>query len=127
MDPNQIGLFSLAERRLAWADRRQTLLAENIANADTPGWHSRDLKPFATILAGKASTVTASRTDPAHIAGRPGGPGAPHKSSGERAPDGNAVRVDVELSRVADTESAQSFATGIFTKYLGMFRLALGR
>jgi flagellar basal-body rod protein FlgB len=126
MDPNQIGLFALAERRLAWADRRQTLLAQNIANADTPGWRSRDLKPFAELLSTKIPPITPTLTNPAHMAAPRAVSGA-EKSRGERAPDGNSVRLDVELSRVADTETAQSFATGIFTKYAGMFRLALGR
>ena len=126
MDPNRIGLFALAERRLAWTDRRQTLLAENIANADTPGWRARDLKPFAALLAGTAPGIAPVLTNPAHMAARQAMPGA-EKTRGERAPDGNSVRLDVELSRVADTESAQSFATGIFSKYVGMFRLALGR
>jgi flagellar basal-body rod protein FlgB len=126
MDPNQIGLFALAERRLAWADRRQTLLAENIANADTPCWRARDLKPFAALLAGAGQTVTPTLTNPAHLSARRADPAA-EQVRGERAPDGNSVRLDVELSRVADTESAQAFASSIFTKYAGMFRLALGR
>ena len=29
MDPTDIGLFRLAERRLAWVDRRQQVLAQN--------------------------------------------------------------------------------------------------
>ena len=42
MDPTEtgvadIGLFRLAERRLAWVARRQELLAQNVANANTPG------------------------------------------------------------------------------------------
>ena len=45
MDPKRIGLFDLAERRLAWADRRQAVLAQNIANANTPGYKPHDLHP----------------------------------------------------------------------------------
>ena len=36
MDSTQIGLFDLAERRLAWADRRQALLAQNILLRNPP-------------------------------------------------------------------------------------------
>ncbi|HUB43399.1 MAG TPA: flagellar basal body protein, partial [Acetobacteraceae bacterium] len=48
MDPTQIGLFSLAERRLAWADQRQAVLAQNIANAATPNFQPSDLPSFAS-------------------------------------------------------------------------------
>ena len=40
MDPTHIGLFDLAERRLAWADQRQTVLAQNIANAEHAGFQA---------------------------------------------------------------------------------------
>ena len=50
MDPKTIGLFDLAERRLAWADQRQTVLAQNIANVNTPGYKPHDLRSFATTL-----------------------------------------------------------------------------
>jgi flagellar basal-body rod protein FlgB len=38
MGTTHIDLFNLAEQRLAWADRRQAVLAQNVANANTPGY-----------------------------------------------------------------------------------------
>ena len=75
MDPTDIGLFRLAERRLAWVDRRQELLAQNIANADTPDYTARDLPPFERALQRTApGTVPGvapalSQTSPLHLAG----------------------------------------------------------
>ena len=127
MDPSRITLFDLADRRLAHIGRRQEVLAQNIANADTPGWRSRDLKPFAELLARRGGDVAPVRTDPGHLAPLRGpGPKA-HASNGERAPDGNSVALDTELARVADTESQHSLVTGIYQKYLAMFRTAAGR
>ena len=51
MDPTRTPTVSLAERRLAWLENRQRVLAQNIANADTPGYQPRDLRPFAETLA----------------------------------------------------------------------------
>ena len=44
-------IFSLAERRMVWLDRRQATLAQNVANANTPGFRARDSAPFADALA----------------------------------------------------------------------------
>ena len=69
----EIGLFALAEQRLAWADQRQAVLAQNVANAATPGFQPSDLPSFASTLASVAS-VTPVRTQPGHLAGISGGP-----------------------------------------------------
>lgn len=124
MDGRGLELFELAGRRMAWAQQRQELLAKNIANASTPGWKARDLKPFAAALG--AATVTPLRTDRAHLAAGPPG-AASVVLKGERAPDGNTVKLDEQLTRVAETETTNTMVANIYTKYLGLFRLALGR
>ena len=101
------------------------MLAQNIANADTPGWRTRDLKPFAQLLAGGGG-VAPWQTQPNHIAPRHR-PDVGTKQGGERAPDGNSVVLDAELGKVADAESSHSLVIGLYTKYLGMFRTAAGR
>ena len=126
MDPSRIAVFDLAERRLAWVGRRQELLAQNIANADTPNWKSRDLKPFAALLA-KAGGVVPTQTSAMHLPGPRASRLKDETLAGERAPDGNAVALDVELSKVADAESTHALVTGLYTKYLALFRTAAGR
>lgn len=125
MDPASIGIFDLAERRMAWLDRRAAVLAENIANADTPGWKSRDLQPFTAALS--QAGVSPLRTNPLHLAGTVAGDPAARVLSGEAAPDGNAVRIDVELTKLADTETAQTLASNLWKSYIGLFRTALGK
>jgi len=125
MDPSRIALFDLADRRLAHIGRRQEVLAQNIANADTPGWKARDLKPFAGLLA-RSGSAAPWQTQPGHLAPRHGAPQG-QMPPGERAPDGNSVALDSELGKIADTESAHALVTGLYSKYLGMFRTAAGR
>ncbi len=126
MDISQIGLFALADKRLAWLDRRQEVLAHNVANADTPGWRPRDLGPFAATLSATAG-VTPIQTQPNHLPGtRAATPPGTAARPSERAPDGNAVSMQEQLMKVADTESSQELVTNLYTKYLGFFRLALG-
>jgi len=123
-----IALLDLAEQRMAWADRRQQILAQNIANANTPHWQARDLTPFAATLA-KAHGGSIALTQVGHMAGTGNGAAGQMavQKSGERAPDGNAVALDEQLTKVADTETAQELVTNLYKKYLGMFRVALGR
>lgn len=130
MDPSGIGLFRLAEERLAWLDRRQAVLAQNVANADTPGYQPRDIRPFNEVLARAGGTGSAAmaQTSALHLA-----PLAAHAPDllqprpQARAPDGNAVGMEQQLVKVADTGTAQELATTLYRKYHGMFRLALGR
>ncbi len=124
----KIAVLEMAEKRLAWADRRQQVLAQNIANANTPKFQPRDTLPFAAMLDRHKATELA-QTRPNHLAPLNGGNSglASLAKPRERAPDGNAVSLDDELTKVADTETAQELATGLYKKYLGLFRMALGR
>ncbi len=125
MDPTDIGLFRLAERRLSWVDQRQALLAQNIANANTPGYRAQDLPSFAATLAGQGEAL--ARTDPAHLAGAPSTAGARQQRGAGKAPNGNTVSMEQQLGKVADTSSTQELVTNLYHKYQGLFRTVLGR
>jgi flagellar basal-body rod protein FlgB len=127
MDATRINLLDLAQQRMAWADERQSVLAQNIANVNTPGYKPHDVKPFADALAG-AGVVAPVRTAPNHLAGT-----LPASTPGEvidrthlASPDGNAVALDEELVKVADTETTHQLVTSIYKTYLGMLRTAAG-
>jgi flagellar basal-body rod protein FlgB len=128
MDPSRIGLFDVAEKRLAWMAQRQAVLAGNIANVNTPGYRARDLTPFEQMLAG-SGTLAPVQTQPNHLAGTlPSGVASlTPQAAKARIIDGNAVAMDEQLTKVADTETAQSLVTSIWKKYVGLFGLALGR
>ena len=122
MDPTDIGLFRLADKRLGWVDRRQHLLAHNVANANTPAYEAKDLAPFTSRLSAALGV-----TDPAHFGGTVPTPGLSHARPHDRAPDGNAVSVEEQLGKIADTASTQALVTNLYRKYASLFRTALGR
>jgi flagellar basal-body rod protein FlgB len=116
-------LLSLADARMRYSERRTAVLAQDIANADTPGYIARDLPDFASLLGGmKLAPASAG----ASLA-RPGAAPQPRDTPGPMTPDGNAVDVEQTLARLADTDSKQRLATELYTKYLGFFRTAVGR
>ncbi|MCK8782766.1 flagellar basal body rod protein FlgB [Roseomonas sp. NAR14] len=129
--PTAADPIALAERRLQYLDRRQQVLARNVANADTPGYRAQDLQPFAALLAasGRSGGATLTRTSARHLeGGRDGEPLAVNDAdAAERSPDGNTVTLDRQAIKVAETDSAHALATSLRTKYLGLFRAALGR
>ena len=122
-----LSLFDLAERRLAWLDQRQSVLSQNIANADTPHYRARDLRPFADQLAVAQAAGRPVRTNPLHMTGLKDDSASAEGRSGEHAIDGNAVQLDTELSKVADTDTNQELVSDLFRKYANLYRIALGR
>ncbi len=49
------------------------------------------------------------------------------RSATDRSPNGNAVSLDREAIKVADTDTAHALATGLYRRWVGLFRTALGR
>jgi flagellar basal-body rod protein FlgB len=104
------------------------VLAQNVANADTPGFRPRDLVPFGRELQGQLRLAMA-RTSPGHGGGNPLAAANARTERGvaEVAPDGNAVSLDREAMRIAETDTAHQLAMAVHRSFTGMFRLTLGR
>ncbi len=123
--PASTDLFALAEKRLDWIDQRQRVLAQNIANADTPDYQARDLSPFEKLLSVKP--VTPTLTNPRHLLGRAQTASFTQTLPAERAPDGNAVNIETELTKVADDETNAALVGNLWKSYMGLYLDALGR
>jgi len=127
MDVSRTAPIVLAERRLAWLDARQRVLAENIANADTPQYKPRDLPDFAKVMERRAG-LAMSQTSAAHLTPAGGNPRAfRDRLATDAAPNGNAVSLDREALKVADTDGAHALTTNLHKSWLAMFGTTLGR
>ncbi len=132
MEFRQIPLIALAKERLGWLGQRQEVLAQNVANADTPGFRARDLKPqrFHELVAAAPDTVRMETTRSGHIESQSSGDGpfkvAEQRTVYEIAPDGNAVVLEEQMAKVSETALSYSLANELYRKQLGMFRIALG-
>jgi flagellar basal-body rod protein FlgB len=136
MNIDDMPLMAMIQQRMSWLSARQNVLAQNVANADTPGFTARDLKPinFEDILKGTTSPADAqsgtSVTDPRHISlTQPGGPSLTDYSApdGEDSPSGNSVSLEQEMIKVADTQAEYQAASNLYAKAIDMMKLAIGR
>ncbi|HEY7998337.1 MAG TPA: flagellar basal body rod protein FlgB [Pseudolabrys sp.] len=130
-----IPILSMLRTRLQWSQQRQAVLAENVANADTPSYHSRDLAPlkFQAPVQGAApplTTVALTRTENGHIAGIGQGD-SPFQSKSEGnyevRPTGNAVNLEQEMMKVAANQMDYQAVTALYSRSLSLLKTALGK
>ena len=130
MDLNGIPLFSLMTGRMSWLSARQTVLSQNVSNADTPNYVAHDMKPidFEGML--ESSGADLKRTNVRHISVHGGSFGAPFEEEEARGeggtPSGNIVSVEQEMIKLSDTQIQYQTAANIYQKAVNMFRTALG-
>ena len=124
-------IFTVIGKRMDWLNQRERVLAENIANSDTPDYVPRDLdgSKFGRLLQSQLLPVTPATTQPAHLRGTVVSDG-PAKSVAQRetyeaSPSGNAVILEEQLNKVSETQSAYQLMTNLYRKHMDMFRVAL--
>ena len=132
MDLTQYTLIQTMARRLDWASERQSVLAQNIANADTPNYRAQDVEAFATVMARAASAgpLQPVRTAPDHMVGRSVEMDARIQAmmdTPEVSPSGNNVSLEQQLMELTDTAAQHRLALDLFRRHSAMIRSALGR
>lgn len=131
MGVNDIPILSALRTKMHWGQERQRVLAENIANADSPNFRPRDLTPIKPNQMPVAQTarVAMARTDKAHIGGSlPTDTFASGQRGGyEIRPAGNAVNLEDQMMKVAATQQDYQAATSLYSRSLGLMKTAIGR
>jgi flagellar basal-body rod protein FlgB len=122
---SDISLFAGLKARMSWLQQRQSLLAENVANADTPGFRSRDLAPLDATVATR--NLAPGRTHLAHLAAGAGPAGPARTTSAAVKPGGNSVSLEQEMMKVSETQLDYQLATGLYSRGIGILKTALGR
>jgi flagellar basal-body rod protein FlgB len=123
---SDIPILSMLRTRMQWHQQRQQVLAENVANADTPNYRPKDLvEPRFELAAPGVAPLTLTRTDPAHLAAL-GDPSAfrSNPNQFQVRPAGNAVSLEDEMLKVASNQMDYQAATQLYTRSLGLFKIA---
>lgn len=134
MPISDIPVFSMLRSRMAWGQERQRLLAENVANSDTPNYRARDLTPPVfrepnQVAAAAIPGVALARTDKSHIGGTglSGSGFRSTKGNYEVRPTGNAVNLEEEMMKIAGNQMDYQAATALYTRSLGLLKTAVGK
>ena len=137
MTIQDIGLFHALGAKLDYLNQRQGVIAQNVANADTPGYRPKDLVDvdFGTMLQKQLAKdegvkpVTVAITDAQHM------PNADHqenvdarkqRDTYEVAPAGNAVIMEEQLINAGQNAMDYNLMLNVMSKNVTMFRIALG-
>jgi flagellar basal-body rod protein FlgB len=131
MNLPEVPLLSMLRERMTWLNQRQDLLSQNVANADTPGYVARDLKPldFEDALSSVNSGSTLMTTNARHIALSPSGASkfeAHDTPDQESNPNGNAVSLEQEMIKVSDTQAQFAAAANLYAKAMTLMKTAIG-
>jgi flagellar basal-body rod protein FlgB len=128
-----IAAFALASARMAHASQRNSIIARNIANADTPGFKAQDVErfDFGSMAAKGQDALVPKSTRPGHVAVE-----ATHAAAGARvvtpdasgeSPDGNTVTLEEQMVEAAETRANFELASTLYSKNLSLLRTVLGR
>ena len=123
-------LLHLMTGKMAYLSQRQAVLAENVANANTPHYVAKDLAPFTFNDALRVAGADMKVTDPRHIipASMAGVNAATQKAKGfETLPSGNSVDLEQQMMEVSKTTSDYQTVLAIYRKFMGLFKTAVGK
>lgn len=122
--------------KLSYLAERQSVLAENIANADTPGYKAQDIAEpdfrklvRASGLVGQ-KPISLAITHANHIAKT--APMPPFRVEKRRTtyelnPDENNVVLEEEVSKMSMNQADYQKVLNLYSKSIAMFKIALGK
>lgn len=137
----EIPILAAIKQRLHWLSARQEVIAENVANANSPGYTPMTLKPqdFSDLVnkvggveKRREQGTALRRTEAQHfnVGGAPGdrSPTArPADKVFERLPNGNAVMLEQEMIDQAQTQIEYNMLLNLYRKHGAMLRTAMSR
>lgn len=131
MDLSKIPLLGMVTKQMDWLNQRQKVIAQNIANADTPEYIPRDLKSldFAELARHQSRRLKMTVSSSKHIED----PDVREKFRDEQdkeftsEPSGNAVVLEEQMMLQSQTQVDYELMTRLYRKHVGLLRLAIGR
>lgn len=115
-------IFDLSLERLRWLGVRQSRVAENIANSNTPNFKARDVVPFSEVM-GSLMQLRNGETDATGAASSRPAIRSILLDGRAQTLSGNTVSTEDELLKLSDNVKSYTLATNVTRAY---HRLVLG-
>lgn len=115
---DRLEIFTLAGARAQHAAARQAVVAQNIANADTPGYRAKDITDFTETWRAMQHN---GRDDDAPL------PMRLLDAGGPASPNGNTVSLELEMLRGIEAQRAHSRALQVYGSAISILRTSIGR
>lgn len=122
----KLELTRMAQALAAHSGARMAVIAENVANADTPGYKAKDLPAFAEVFRDQELPMRATRAGHLSAAGQAALPIA-ERVKGHEAPNGNSVSLEAEMVKSVETRQSHDMALAIYRATSDVIRASLGR
>ena len=125
----RLTVFETAYAMAVHAGQKQAVVAQNVANADTPGYVARDLPSFKDVYSPAQSGGTLLRaTREGHLHGQVADARTMiEKDPSFASPDGNSVSIEAEMLRGTDAKRQHDRSLAIYRSALTVLRTSLGR
>lgn len=135
MAGQDLSLMTAMIEKMRWQEQRQKVLAQNIANADTPGYQPQDIKPidFKSLLGSSASklplgstglaTTNANHLTSGGASAKAANAKVQHaKETYETSPVGNAVVLEEQLLKMNENMTDHQFISNLYQKNMQMLK-----
>ncbi|KPN64845.1 flagellar basal-body rod protein FlgB [Aliiroseovarius crassostreae] len=124
---DKLEIFRMSQGLAQHAAARQSTIAQNVANADTPGYRARDLVSFSeTYDAPDGTEMRRSRAK--HALTPSENPGQAPQSilrDGPTSPNGNSVSLETELMASASAKRDHDLALAVYKSSMNIMRAAV--
>lgn len=119
---SDLKVLNMASALARYAAARHEVLAQNIANADTPGYRAKDVEPFdqAYQRIAEDGTNASGAEDSVWRVVTSSDPGA-------MSPNGNSVSLEDQMIKSVEAQQDHDAATAIYKKSIDILRMTLGR
>lgn len=127
-----IGFLNALQSRMSWLNDRQKVVAQNVANASTPGFKPRDLmtQDFGKLMAGQEEATNGigmTMTNAMHLPSPDGGATRTREIvslDSETTMDGNSVVLEEQMLKMAESRMQFQAAVSFYEKSMSMLRMA---
>lgn len=132
MDIKEPVLNTMMKRHMKYMTERQHVLAQNIANIDTPGYQARDLKKldFGAMATSMSNKLEMRVTSPKHLSGTNAAKTTfrsdKDKNTFETTPTQRNVVLEDQMAKVSDTGAEYNLSSNMMHKYTQLYRKASG-